>query len=258
MEFLFRDVGAPRILPSVTQFENIPAISRITISSPAVMQPIARLNIRKKYRKQIKPFNFLLTCYISSFGSPIGTNPQRFHLIAPYELDSKKWLDMEWIDQYSGKNYRINTLENYGTRYSARVKTYGDIVCNYEFHPEAKCADFDGKPCDKQTVGLLKRRKISFREIKFIGKESNFLEDVESGLIQSAESIYTEYPNAKRDEWETKIRPALKNIPLSFLIKKSKMSGSALKEIRAGRARPHLNNQQRLAKIAEEPYKKHE
>ena len=59
-----------------------------------------------------------------------------------------------------------------------RVKTYGDVVTGYEFHPEAKCADALGNPCDRQTTGLLQRRHIKIDQIKCIGKESNSLEDV--------------------------------------------------------------------------------
>ena len=67
-------------------------------------------------------------------------------------------------------------------RQAARVKTYGDVLSEYEYHPEAKCADGDGSACDKQTVGLLQRRHIRIDQMKYIGKESNSLEEVESGL----------------------------------------------------------------------------
>ena len=67
-----------------------------------------------------------------------------------------------------------------------------------------------GQPCGKQTVGLLQRRHIRIDQIKYIGKESNSLEEVETGLIHSAENVYTEYLYRRRDEWQTKILPALK------------------------------------------------
>jgi len=121
----------------------------------------------------------------------------------------------------------------------------------YEFHPESKCADADGKPSGKQTVGLVQRRHIQVDEIKCIGKESNSLEDVESGLVHSAQNVYTEYPDPRRDEWETTIRPALKKIPLSHLVKMSGMSRSAPKEMRAGRSRPHQKNQELLTAIVQ-------
>jgi hypothetical protein len=33
--------------------------------------------------------------------------------------------------------------------------------------------------------------------------ESNSLEEVEAGTVHSPENVYTEYPDARRDEWMT-------------------------------------------------------
>ena len=203
----------------------------------------------KRYCDRIKPFNFLLTCHVKSFGHPIGTDPERFHLIAPYESDPREWLKGDWIDQYSGNRYRITTSGLHGTRLAARVKTYGDVLIEYEYHPEAKCADAYGNPCGKQTIGLLHRRHIRIDQIKPIGKESNSLEEVESGLVHSEQNVYTEYPDPRRDEWETKFRPALQNAPLPILEKESGMSRRMLIYARTGRRRPHPKNQKQLGAI---------
>ena len=165
------------------------------------------------------------------------------------QTDPRKWLEREWIDQYSGKRYRITTADQHGSRGTARVKTHGDIANEYEFHPEAKYADCDGRPCGKQTVGLLQRRHVSIDQVKYIGKESNSLEDVEQGLIHSAQNVYTEYPDPRRDEWETKLRPALKRIPLSVLQKKTGLSRGMLIKARTGRARPHPKNQKKITEL---------
>ena len=185
------------------------------------------------------------------FGHPPGSDSEHFHLISPYQPDPRQWTKMEWIDQYSGKTYRITTLGHHGSRNTVRVKTYGDVLQEYEFHPESKCADAGGKPSSKQTIGLLQRRHIRVGQIKYIGKESNSLEDVESGLIHSDQSIYTEYPDPRRDEWQTKALPVLKGIPLKSLVKecKGKLSRRALIDLRAGRSRPHPKNQEMLAAI---------
>lgn len=147
--------------------------------------------------------------------------------------------------------YRITTDGYHGTRQAARVKTYGEILREYEFHPESKCADANGKPCGKQTVGLLQRRHIQIELIKSIGKESNSLEDVESGLIHSAENVYTEYPDPRRDEWSTKIVPALnsKEVTLPLLERESGLSRRMLIKARTGRTRPHPKNQELLANV---------
>jgi hypothetical protein len=225
-------------------FEDRPAIGRVTISSPAVMRPFENLNKGKRYADQIKPFNFLLTCHVNPLGHPPGTDPERFHLIAPYESNPKRWLEMPWTEQYSGSTYGISTVGHHGNRHTARVKTHGEVLREYEFHPEAKCADADGNPCGKKTVGLLQRRLIRIDEIKCIGKESNSLEEVEAGLIHSAQSVYTEYPDRRRDEWETKIRPALQKPGLiSALMKMTDVSRRTLIDARTGRRRPHRPNQ---------------
>src|SRR5262245_32355531 len=76
-----------------------PAIGRITISSPAVMKPLARLNVGKPYARQLKPFNFLLTCHVRAFGHPEGVDAELFHLIAPWESEPERWTRIDWIDQ---------------------------------------------------------------------------------------------------------------------------------------------------------------
>ena len=90
-------------------FEQQPAVGRTSITGPAVMRPLAKLNEGNKYVDKIKPFNFLITCHVKPFGHPPGADPERFHLIAPYEADSRLWLRNVWIDQYSAENYKITT-----------------------------------------------------------------------------------------------------------------------------------------------------
>jgi hypothetical protein len=170
-------------------------------------------------------------------------------LIAPYNADSRRWLKSQWIDQYTGERYRITTDGHHGSRKTARVKTYSELLREYEFHPESKCADADGNASEKQTIGLLQRRHIEIDRVRFIGKESNSLEEVEAGLVHSAESVYTEYCDPNRDEWQTKILPALKKLPLSPLMKETGLSRRTLIEVRAGRCRPHPKNQKLLSSI---------
>jgi hypothetical protein len=135
------------------------------------MRSLAKLNVGKKYGDQLKPFNFLLTCHVKQFGHPIGVDPERFHLIAPYEIDPERWPEMPWFDQYTGKHYQITTEGFHGTRLAARVKTYGDVIHEYEFHPGSKSADINGKPCGKQTIGLLQRRHVRVERIIYISKD---------------------------------------------------------------------------------------
>jgi hypothetical protein len=232
------------------EFEKTPAIGRVTITSPGVLEPLAELNEGKEYRDQIKPFNFLLTCHISPLGFPVGVNPEKFHLIAPFDTTPKKWLRMRWIDQYSGKRFRISTDKTSGSRNTATVQTYGDVFEEYAHHPESKCADEHGNICDRQTQGLLYRRHVRVGEIVAIGKESNKLEEVDAGLIHSADKVYVTYPDPTRDYWTRDVVPKLQAIPVSVLMRETGLSRRMLIKARRGHARPHPRNQGLLENAA--------
>jgi hypothetical protein len=179
-----------------------------------VIQHFAALNKGKKYVDQIKPFKFMLTCHVHLMGHHTGVNPERFHLVNPRCF--QPFLRVRFIrrDQYSGTQYMITTEGDYGGRRSARVKTYDDVAGEYAYHSESKCGDADGNTCGKRTEGLLQRRHVYIDSIKYIGKESNSLEEVNEGLIQAEQNVYTEYPDPRRDEWQVKILPALKKAPI--------------------------------------------
>jgi hypothetical protein len=243
LNIIRRLLGVPT---SELPFTHLPAVGRVNASSPAVMKALADFNKSKHYRDQIKPFNFLLSVQTMAFGHPTGVNPNRFHLVAPFETNPRKWLGLRWIDQYTGKPHRVTTDGHTGNRNIARVKTYGDVLVDYEYHPESKCADAEGNVCGKQTVGLLRRRHVGIDRIVYIGKESNRLEEVESGMVQDEDSVYTEYPDPRRDEWATVMLPDLKRRRLVDLVHGTGLSRRTLIELRAGRSRPHPRNQRAL------------
>ena len=230
-------------------FEEVPAMGRVPITSPTAMRSLAKLNRGKKYRNRLKPFDFLLSCHVKQFGYPPEVDPEKFHLVAPYVPDPECWVDLPWIDQYSGTQYEITTEGFHGRRGVARVKTYGEVFREYEFHPGAKSADAKGKPSGKQTFGLLRRRHVRVERILYIGKESNRLEEIEAGVIHSPESVYTEYPDPSREEWQTRILPFLKKIPVAVLMRFSGRSRSMLVKALAGRSRPRRRNQELLKSI---------
>jgi hypothetical protein len=183
----------------------------------------------------MKPFNFILSCHVRALGHPLGADPERLHPIAPHEKDPRKWAKLPWLDQYSGHRYGVSAVGSHGTRSAARVKTYGDVLREYEFHAESKCADASGAPSDKQTIGLLSRRRVTIGGLRFIGKESNRLEEVEQGFSASDDVPYVDYSDPRRDEWSAVILPKLKVIPLRQLQRLSGLPRSTLQAIRAGR-----------------------
>lgn len=126
------------------------------------------------------------------------------------------------------------------------MKSYGEVLQEYEFHPESKCADSNGVPCGKQTIGLLQRRHVRVRGLTHIGKESNRLEEVESGLIHSADGVSTEYIDPRREEW----RRAAKMLSLKVWERESGKSRRILIDARHNRRRPHEAHRKLLIAIA--------
>lgn len=240
LSIIRRELGMPtEPLP----FEHLPAVGRVTITSPKVMRSLAKLNAENEKANKLKAFDNLLSCHVKSFGHPRGVDPERFHLVAPYEVDPARWVKMLWTNLYTGEQYRITTEGFHGSRRAARVKTYGDVLNEYQHHPGSKSADSEGSPSGKQTIGLLQRRHIRVGKIIYIGKESNRVEEIEAGTIHSAQAVYTEYPDPRRDEWGTKILPALRRLPVRVLVRLTNKSASMIKRTLAGRSRPRRGNQ---------------
>ena len=169
-----------------------------------------------KYRNRIKPFDFLLSCHVKQFGYPPDIDPEKFHLVAPYAPDPECWVDLPWIDQYSGTQYEITTEGFHRCRGVARVKTYGEVLREYEFHLGAKGADAKGKPSGKQTIGLLRRRHVRVERIIYIGRESNRLEEIEAGILHSPENVsIRNIQTPAETSGRRGIRPVLKKIPIA-------------------------------------------
>ena len=66
-------------------------------------------------------------------------------------------------------------------KHSTREKRTVRSFATHECHPESKCAVAVGNTCDRHTIGLLQCRHSPIDQIKYIGNESNSLEDVEAG-----------------------------------------------------------------------------
>jgi hypothetical protein len=235
-------------------FENAPAISCFTVSSPNLTERLASLNQGKKYPDMCKPFNFLLAAHVEYFGLPIGADPKHFQLLAPYNPNPRNWTRMGWIDRHTGDTYRITVEDDENAHMHGGpvlVKTYGSVIEEYEYHPEPKCAGADGKPCNQRTIGLLQRRHVRIGKIVPIGKESNKLEEALAGLIHDERDAMEEYPDPKRSEWRTEIVPALAKIPLPWIIAESGMLRRELQRIRAGGTIPRSKNREKLITLVQ-------
>jgi hypothetical protein len=99
-----------------------------------------------------------------------------------------------------GNTYPITTRDG-GDAHAARVKSYRDVFEEYVTHPEPKSAGPDGNTCDRSARGLLTRRHVFAASIYHVGKESNFVEEVEAGLLHDLEEVQEKYLDPREDPW---------------------------------------------------------
>ncbi len=140
-------------------------------------------------------------------------------LVAPFEKDARKWERLRWTDLAGTRRFAL-TSRGEASVGLARVQTYRDVVAGYKHHPEPKRLGADGRPCHRQTVGLLSRRPVVALETVCVGKEAHRLEEVAAGLIagvDDVQSVYgarpegTEGTTARRG-WAKVAMPALRRL----------------------------------------------
>jgi len=224
-----------------------PALSRLTVSSPALLKPFADLNAGKPYSDQVKPFNFLLVGHVRKFGYPVDVDPTRFQLIAPYASDAVRWTQLNWIDRYSGARISVSTTEENDGIQRARLQSVRDLIQEFRTHPEAKSVGVDGRACTRRTLGLLGRREVRETYVSHIGKEANKLEEVQAGFERNAEAVYISYGGRSHGDWEAVIVPILKRMPAKTLASAVGLSERSVKAIRNGHTAPRAHTRKHLA-----------
>ncbi len=131
------------------------------------------LNEWKPYSHQIKPFNFII---IETSMESRQHNRKDIKPTIPYLKDYSMAPYKEFIDYHSGEVMK-------GARY---WKPMDVIFQEYLDHPESK---FDGH------TGILQRKHILVSQIRYIGKESNRLEETDvMGLGQDGYEVYGSNP----------------------------------------------------------------
>jgi hypothetical protein len=231
-----------------------PALGRITASSPELLKSFATWNRGKRYAQQVKPFNFLLTAFVKPLGHPEGVDPTHFHLVAPFESDPRRWSSLPWRNLYdpAGMRYTIQSTSGlYAVPGRVEVKTYRDVLAEYQMHAETKSLAPTGMVCDGTTVGLLQRRSISVRYVTHVGKESNRLEEMNAGLVHDPDEVYTKYCDLQHDpEWQL-IVENLKHLPHRFLIEQTGLSRSTIKAVCNGLWIPRQRHREAFARAAQ-------
>ena len=158
------------------------AVSQITITKPSILNRFKKMNSGKPLSKQIKPFNFMLT------GSEInGVIP-----CLPYSKD------LSGIEYRSFTDYRTGlTSDNLPLPSTEYWKSLEDVLTAYVRHSDGK---FD------YTNNIAQRKHIVMDKVRYIGKESNNLDEVNTFGGQNDSVL--EYHNLKEFcDWVLLLKP---------------------------------------------------
>ena len=159
------------------------AVSQITITKPSILNRFETLNKDKPIEKRIKPFNFILV------GSEVyGVIP-----CLPYKKDVNGIQYDKFIDYRTGKSsYDLPSPPNTYWKYLQ------DVLNKYIRHNDNKF-EYDDK-------GIAHRKHIVADRIRYIGKESNNLDEV--SVLGIDEDSYLEYENLKEFyDWVLNLKP---------------------------------------------------
>lgn len=185
-------LGIPHDRPS---WLDLPAVMKVPIGTPAIFRGFLKRFNDIPYTERIKPFGFLLACQVSRFGRA-GPTSKKFHLFAPFSKDPESWATKVWTDSYSGEDFGVTTARSHQPRIIG-VRSIATIKAEFLAHGEVKSATADGKSAGADARGLLQRRHVTPSEIQLIGKESNYVDLVETGLIGEWSEILTTYEEQK-------------------------------------------------------------
>jgi len=243
---LRRVLGVPSPEP---EWLSRPAIGRVTIGKPRTLEPFEALNAGKPYAEQIKPFNFLLTAHLPQFVvPPDNEDPQRFQLVAPWEPDASKWLELNWANKYAtgSEPYVLTTDGSADGSTTARVQSYADVLAEYRVHPEPKSLAPDGKPAGWHGNGLLKRRAVTATRLVHVGKEANELDEIQAGVIRDTGEVLNQH--LAESVWFSIVVPVLQRMTRAAL--RAHLSGTRISRLRRGALDPGRRATASLTRVA--------
>jgi hypothetical protein len=237
----------------------LPAMSRLTVSSPVLWRPFAVLNKGRPYRDQIKPFSFLLVAHPDPLGLPAavdGDGEVQVRLIAPYESDPRQLLNLTWRNIYDpdGPDYRIAVWDHHVHGDVVIVKSYRDALREYRRRPEHKFHDPTGQPCRSTTRGILQRQHVTIAPggLRLIGKEANLLDEVNVGVFTSIDEVLADYTDPDIHLREV-VLPALGHLGGRELAALCGVDRRTIDRIRRGEATPRREQRRRLTDLATQP-----
>ncbi len=184
------------------------------------------MNRNKPFNKQIKPFNFFI----------IGSEVDGIIPTAPFTNDLKGKRFDEFIDYRTGKSSKELPLPS-----NHYWKSLDDVLTQYVRHNDNKF---------NYIEGIAHRKHIVVDKIRFIGKESNNLDEI--NVLGVKDDSVMEYSNVNKFyNWILELKPSI--------VKEWNISEIGLKKvkqkIRSGRG---LKNRSKIIRILYEKFKSKE
>ncbi|MBD6956391.1 MAG: hypothetical protein F9Y92_07145 [Thermoplasmatales archaeon] len=144
------------LIKNFREYSDKIAVSQITVSKPSILKRFKKMNFSKPIEKQIKPFNFML----------VGSEKNDVIPCLPYDKD------ISGIQYKSFIDYKTDTTSDKLPLPSKEYwYTLEDVLTSYVRHNDNKF-DYDNE-------GIAHRKHIIADRIRYIGKETNNLDEVE-------------------------------------------------------------------------------
>ena len=208
-----------------------PVASQYHATTPSILKWFETYNSVRSYEEQVRPFNFLLAFQIDPTADGLSNEDGAAHKrkkrrrpsekakpVAPYDTDSMKAAG-KCIDRQTGARIPMADLE-----------TYRGALAQYHLYHESKF--LNGRRLDS---GLTARRrvKIGIRDIHYIGKEANELEEqLFLGFDSEALPDYGMEAGAYAELRDT-VQAAVNNYELPAISQATGISVRYLRDIRA-------------------------
>jgi hypothetical protein len=209
--------GALKLKRTAPSWLDLPQMMRLTITTHNVLKRLGDWEVAR-------PYNFLLMPMVDPLFGYAFDRPknQKIVLVTAFSSKQKRWFDLECINIYDGKKYRmVNSKKEKDPPYNVVFPSqFGRLLAEYQEHPEAKSLAPDGTPCKSDTKGLLKRAHIVTGELRYIGKETDHKWG-EGDDISVLEFKTTEYGRSKMVVASEEVKKDIKNIGINKCARES-------------------------------------
>ena len=214
-----------RQAPPSRAWAGLPAVSRFTISSPAIADWFRERDRALPIEERMHPGGFGLLAH------PVEGDDSRRMPAAPYEPDPSRWLGLDWYDRRSRDPIElfvgdpVADPERFASALAAGevwVNRYVDVIATYSQRAEHKSLSPSRAPVDGETAGLLQRRPLRSAPARthLTGKEGNKLLERMTGIVTETDDYWSDY-GTRAERWDALIVPALERMGTAEIVRRT-------------------------------------